>query len=150
MERIEKYIVSRTAGRMRLRIAELKSAATAEAACAALRDVAGVTSVEVNPVTGSVLVRFDKEVFDEKEFASVVDKAFPKGINPVEKPIHLPKVNLKSKKVRLFENRTMLVLGAVSLASLVFKSTKVHTIAGFGFAAASALHTWRYRKNLVK
>lgn len=89
MERIEKYIVSRTAGRMRLRIAELKNEETAEAVVAALRDAAGVTSVEVNPVTGSALVRFDKEVFDEKEFASVVDKSFPKGISKVEKPIHL-------------------------------------------------------------
>ncbi len=57
---------------------------------------------------------------------------------------------LRSKEMRLFENKGMLVCGLTSLAALAFKGFKLHTAAGAVFVALAALHTYRYRKNMLR
>lgn len=55
-------IVSFCPGRVRLRFAELKNPATAAAALARIKGVAGITNAEVNPRTGSLLIEFDTSI----------------------------------------------------------------------------------------
>jgi copper chaperone CopZ len=55
-------IVSFCPGRVRLRFRELKNAATAALAKARIGETPGVTAVEVNAITGSVLIEFDTAI----------------------------------------------------------------------------------------
>jgi copper chaperone CopZ len=55
-------VVSFVPGRIRLRFKELKKSAAAESAKARIGEVPGITRVEVNPVTGSILIEYDTEI----------------------------------------------------------------------------------------
>jgi hypothetical protein len=52
-------IVSFCSGRIRLRFKELKDKTTAETASARIRETPGITGVEVNARTGSILIEYD-------------------------------------------------------------------------------------------
>jgi hypothetical protein len=52
-------IVSFCPGRVRLRFKELKDAAAAALARARIQESAGVTNVEINTCTGSILIEYD-------------------------------------------------------------------------------------------
>ena len=54
-------IVSFVPGRARLRFKELKDPAAAESAKTRISQAPGVTKVETNPATGSILVEYDPE-----------------------------------------------------------------------------------------
>jgi copper chaperone CopZ len=55
-------IVSFCHGRVRLRFKELKDNAVAALAQARIKETAGVTSVEINARTGSLLIEYDERV----------------------------------------------------------------------------------------
>ena len=55
-------IVSFVPGRIRLRFKELKESAAAENARTRIRETPGITRVEINPLTGSVLIEYDPAV----------------------------------------------------------------------------------------
>jgi copper chaperone CopZ len=55
-------IVSFIPGRIRLRFKELKNSAVAESAKARIKETPGITRVEVNPVTGSILIEYDLKI----------------------------------------------------------------------------------------
>ena len=64
---LDQYIVSRTKSRMRLRIPQLKSNETAVKIFDEVRNVAGIETADINETTGSLLIRFVPELFDEQQ-----------------------------------------------------------------------------------
>jgi copper chaperone CopZ len=55
-------IVSFCTGRVRLRFKELKDAAAAALVRARIQETAGITNVEINPCTGSILIEYDPQI----------------------------------------------------------------------------------------
>ena len=55
-------IVSFIPGRIRLRFKELKESAAAESAKARIEETPGITKVEINRLTGSVLIEYDPAI----------------------------------------------------------------------------------------
>ena len=55
-------IVSFIPGRIRLRFKELKESAAAESAKARIKETPGITKVEINRLTGSVLIEYDPAI----------------------------------------------------------------------------------------
>lgn len=60
-------IVSFCPGRVRLRFRELKDKTTAETASARIRETPGITGVEVNARTGSILIEYDTQVLPTEQ-----------------------------------------------------------------------------------
>ena len=54
---------------MRLRIPQLKSNETAVKIFDEVRNVAGIETADINETTGSLLIRFVPELFDEQQLA---------------------------------------------------------------------------------
>lgn len=149
MKRLNNFIVSDTKGRMRLRVPALKDLKTAEQMLEGLKTLKGVHKVDVNQVTGSILLEYDPHTFERKDLAHLFGEIVPHA-KPVPALSHRMKKALRSKEMRLFENKGMLVCGLTSLAALAFKGFKLHTSAGLGFVALAALHTYRYRRNMLR
>ena len=62
-------------GRLRVRVGAVKrNAQNARALQMAIQDMCGVTSVEVNLLTGSVLVRYDPRACDTRAVLSIFNK----------------------------------------------------------------------------
>ena len=55
-------IVSFVPGRIRLRFKELKESEAAETAEARIKETPGITKVEINRLTGSILIEYDPAV----------------------------------------------------------------------------------------
>ena len=55
-------IVSFVPGRARLRFKELKESSVAEIAKARIKETPGITAVEINTLTGSVLIEYDPAI----------------------------------------------------------------------------------------
>jgi len=55
-------VVSFTPGRIRLRFKELKGNTAAENVKTRLSEESGITKVEINKVTGSILIEYDQKV----------------------------------------------------------------------------------------
>jgi hypothetical protein len=64
-------IVSYSPGRIRLRFKELKNPKTAELASARIREVPGLTRLEIKPLTGSLLIEFDTAVLPPAELMAM-------------------------------------------------------------------------------
>lgn len=69
---LDQYIVSRTKNRMRLRIPQLKSNETAVKIFDEVRNVAGIETADINETTGSLLIRFVPELFDEQQLEKIL------------------------------------------------------------------------------
>jgi copper chaperone CopZ len=67
-ERVNNYYVHHVPGRLRVRVPQVKqSPKESRNVQALLQDLLGVESVSVNPITGSVLVTYDKDMIDSNE-----------------------------------------------------------------------------------
>ena len=60
-------IVSFSPGRIRLRFKELKDKTTAALVNARIKETPGITTVEVNSLTGSILVEYDPRVLPPEQ-----------------------------------------------------------------------------------
>jgi copper chaperone CopZ len=56
------FIVSFFPGRIRLRFGELKNKTTADTTAARIKETPGITKVEVNIITGSILIEYDAKI----------------------------------------------------------------------------------------
>ena len=149
MKRLNNFIVSDTKGRMRLRVPALKNLKTAERMLEKLKALGGVHKADVNQITGSILLEYYPHTFERRDLVHIFDEVVPHA-KPVPTLSHRTKKMLRSKEMRLFENKGMLVCGLTSLAALAFKGFKLHTAAGGAFVTLGALHTYRYRKNMLR
>ncbi|MBQ8665044.1 MAG: hypothetical protein IJ474_04595 [Mailhella sp.] len=68
-------ITSFVDGRVRLRHPALKDAATAELVRSVVGEVAGITSAQVNPVTGSLLIYYDPEMLSREQLLELAEQA---------------------------------------------------------------------------
>ena len=68
------HITSFVDGRVRLRHPALKDAATAELVCSVVGAVEGITSVQANPVTGSLLIYYDAEKLTREQLIELAEQ----------------------------------------------------------------------------
>lgn len=149
MSPLDQYIVSSSRGRMRLRAASLKETPRVQGLEEALKELEGVNSFTLNPRTGSLLIKYHPEAFNLKAFEGIF-LPYMTGATTVPTIAGKAEKVLKSKAMRRIENRGMLVFSALTVASVFMKTWKLHTWAGVGYVALSALHSYRYRKTLLK
>ena len=144
---LDQYIVSRTKSRMRLRIPQLKSNETAVKIFDEVRNVAGIETADINETTGSLLIRFVPELFDEQQLEKILQHNL-EGL-PVSSRCTPEKI-LRSKELRRVENGSMMLFGGATLASILLKNWKLHTYAGIAYTVFTLLHMYRYRKTLTR
>lgn len=151
------YVRSYVPGRIRLRHPALKSPEAVKALQEFLGKMAGVTSLEVNPRVGSLLLYWDPEKLDIESLKAMAVMMLPKEEEKTEeekKACPLAALNPLhgSKAVNQFVNRSMTATFLLMLSGLVpglRLGRQVHIAAGAAFAALAAWHMARYRKTLV-
>ena len=81
-------ITSFVDGRVRLRHPALKDRDTAELVCTVVGGVEGITSVQANPLTGSLLIYYDVEKLTREQLLELAEQgaAFIPGLNEEEAP----------------------------------------------------------------
>ena len=80
-------IVSFCPGRIRLRFRELKNKTIAETASARIRETAGISNVEINALTGSILVEYDPHILSPEKLLETGRRELAKlniTLEPVE------------------------------------------------------------------
>ena len=163
-------ITSFVDGRVRLRHPALKDRDTAELVCTVVGGVEGITSVQANPLTGSLLIYYDVEKLTREQLLELAEQgaAFIPGLNeeeapaaetaegeaaprkacrvcaPVDEVLQL----LTGRGATRFVNRAMLVSLIASLAALPLGSRAVHTAAGGVFVSGVLQHLIAHRKTL--
>ena len=163
-------ITSFVDGRVRLRHPALKDKATAELVCTVVGGVEGITVVQANPLTGSLLIYYDAEKLTREQLLELAEQgaAFIPGLNeeeapsaetaegeasprkackvcaPVDEVLQL----LTGRGTTKFVNRAMLVSLIASLAALPLGSRAVHTAAGGVFVGGVLQHLIAHRKAL--
>jgi copper chaperone CopZ len=74
IQRLMKYYVHQVPGRLRIKIPSLRSSAEqAQKIQGVLEELNGVESASANPVTGSVLVLYDRETVDSEEILEALE-----------------------------------------------------------------------------
>ncbi|GMO24419.1 MAG: hypothetical protein Pg6A_11520 [Termitinemataceae bacterium] len=71
-------IVSFVPGRIRLRFRELKNSAAAENAKTRILSTPGITGVEVNPINGSILIKYDTALLSTEKLLEAGKKELEK------------------------------------------------------------------------
>ena len=166
-------ITSFVDGRVRLRHPALKDRATAELVCTVVGGVEGITAVQANPLTGSLLIYYDAEKLTREQLLELAEQgaAFIPGLNeeeapaaetaeasegeaaprkackvcaPVDEVLQL----LTGRGTTKFVNRAMLVSLIASLAALPLGNRAVHTAAGGVFVSGVLQHLIAHRKTL--
>ncbi|MBQ5727562.1 MAG: cation transporter [Mailhella sp.] len=163
-------ITSFVDGRVRLRHPALKDKATAELVCTVVGGVDGITAVQANPVTGSLLIYYDAEKLTREQLLELAEQgaAFIPGLNEEEAPAaetaegeSAPRKACKvcapvdevlqlltGRGTTKFVNRAMLVSLIASLAALPLGNRAVHTAAGGVFVGGVLQHLIAHWKSL--
>ena len=167
------HITSFVDGRVRLRHPALKDAATAELVCSVVGAVEGITSVQANPVTGSLLIYYDAEKLTREQLIELAEQgaAFIPGMEGEGVPAEAVAVAegtegekrkackvcapvdellgfLTRRSTTKFIDRAMLVSIIASLAALPLGNRSVHTAAGGVFVGGLLQHLLAHRKAL--
>ena len=71
-------VVSFVPGRIRLRFKELRNSAAAELAKARVKETPGITNVETNPLTGSILIEYDPAILPVEKLLETVRRELAK------------------------------------------------------------------------
>jgi hypothetical protein len=163
-------ITSFVDGRVRLRHPALKDKDTADLVCTVVGGVEGITAVQANPLTGSLLIYYDAEKLTREQLLELAEQgaAFIPGLNeeeapaaetaegeaaprkackicaPVDEVLQL----LTGRGTTKFVNRAMLVSLIASLAALPLGNRVVHTAAGGVFVGGVLQHLIAHRKAL--
>ena len=163
-------ITSFVDGRVRLRHPALKDKDTAALVCTVVGGVDGITAVQANPVTGSLLIYYDAEKLTREQLLELAEQgaAFIPGLNEEEAPAaetaegeSAPRKACKvcapvdevlqlltGRGTTKFVNRAMLVSLIASLAALPLGNRAVHTAAGGVFVSGVLQHLIAHRKSL--
>lgn len=154
MTSVSDCIVSFVDGRVRLRHHALKNPEMAAVAEAAAGGIDGVTSVRVNPVTGSMLLFYDPERISREHLASLADEwsAFLPEDRASEKNGRSSEGGcvsaLLGRRAVRFVDRALLVSLLASLAGAAAGMGTLHRVAGAAFALASVQHVAAHRRAL--
>ena len=164
------HITSFVDGRVRLRHPALKDAATAELVCSVVGAVDGISAVQSNPRTGSLLIFYDAEKLSREQLLDLAEQGAPfmPGMNgegaPTEAaeraegekrnpcklcaPVDELLGFLTKRSTTRFIDRAMLVSLMASLAALPLGNRTVHTAAGGVFVGGLLQHLLAHRKAL--
>ena len=164
------HITSFVDGRVRLRHPALKDAATAELFCSVVGAVEGLSAVQSNPRTGSLLIFYDAEKLSREQLLELAEQgaAFIPGMNGEDAPAEAADVAegekrkackvcapveellgfLTKRSTTRFIDRAMLVSLMASLAALPLGNRTVHTAAGGVFVGGLLQHLLAHRKAL--
>ena len=167
------HVTSFVDGRVRLRHPALKDAATADLVCSVVGAVEGITSVQANPVTGSLLIYYDAEKLTREQLIELAEQgaAFIPGMEGEGAPAEAAAVAegaegekrkvckacapvdellsfLTKRSTTKFIDRAMLVSIIASLAALPLGNRSVHTAAGGVFVGGLLQHLLAHRKAL--
>jgi len=153
-------------GRVRLRHPALKDKATAELVCTVVGGVDGISAVQANPVTGSLLIYYDAEKLTREQLLELAEQgaAFVPGMNEEAAPADTAEAPRRACAVKApvdellgfltrrsttkFIDRAMLVSLIASLAALPLGNRTVHTAAGGVFVGGVLQHLLAHRKAL--
>lgn len=135
-------IVSFTPGRVRVRDNAFKDVAALVKIIKYFKELGGVSSVESNPVSGSILVKYDAGKIPSHSvsaFASYVKKAEPS----------LARYMKQEKKEGKAFNRAMAASLAVCLLSPAAGMMRLHVYSALFFTGLSLKHMYDYRKQII-
>ena len=167
------HITSFVDGRVRLRHPALKDAATAELVCSVVGAVEGISAVQSNPRTGSLLIYYAAEKLTREQLLELAEQgaAFIPGMDGEGAPAEAADVAegaegekckackvcapveellgfLTRRSTTKFIDRAMLVSLMASLAALPLGNRTVHTAAGGVFVGGLLQHLLAHRKAL--
>ena len=147
-------IVSFTDGRVRLRHPALEQPGLMEAACSFLQGVEGVTAVQGNPKTGSLLLFYDTEQLSREAIldlaaqgASFLDQSSGSKRKTGSACDSLGKLFLGRKATKMF-SRMLFASLLCTLGGAAAGAGAVHKIAGMVFSLACLQHVAAHRKLL--
>ncbi len=141
-------------GRVRLRHAALKQPGLMQAACTFLEGVEGVTAVQGNPVTGSLLIFYDAEKLSRDELLEIAAQgaAFfgqePVGAEKKENACDTLRHVIFGRRASRIFNRVLLASLLCSLGGAACGAGAVHKVAGTVFSLACLQHVAAHRKLL--
>ena len=142
-----RYVVSSLEGRVRLRHPLFRQTAIARRAQEII-ELKGA-QVQVNLVTGSLLIYYGPDC-SLQELCSALEKEWPE-LSDVQTGVEkiLPHVShTKDRKLRTFENRSMLLLLALGLLCAGLGSERAHVATTASFLALCLRHIWARRRVL--
>jgi hypothetical protein len=143
-------IVSSTKGRVRLRDQSFKNPALP---LEKLRALSGVTSVDHNERTGSVLVIYNPEELDFDKCQEVLSELDPDALKSImdgkELSVELiPGTSDKDPDKTLNETVGLIIAMVSVLASGFLRQKKFHVMAGMFLVEMLVEHVWRFRHRL--
>ena len=165
-------ITSFVDGRVRLRHPALKDKATAELITTVVGGVEGITAVQSNPLTGSLLIYYDTEKLSREQLLELAEQGAmfipgfleEEGEAPAEgaegesassrksckmcAPVDEVLQFITGRGATKFVNRTMLVSLIATLVSLPLGNRTVHAAAGSLLAGGALQHLLAHRKSL--
>jgi len=145
-------IVSTLAGRIRVRSARLRSPQRADALVREVRQLAGVSDVQLNAAAGSLCVCFDPAQIEVEVLEQAIERLLaPAAVAPLVPRVRqgLEDVRRSATVNRVTKAGMMGSLG-VSLALAVAGRKKAHAAFGTGFVVFAALHMYRNASRLLR
>jgi len=140
-------MVSFIDGRVRLRSPALRSEKVLEELKGSLAAYAGVTKIESNARTGSLLVLYDPAAISRERLDMAV--AWLESRFPVPTPRHSRgHAALSAPALRKLENRLLCGSALMALAGAVSRAQSVHIAGGILFFLLAGRHLYTRRKAL--
>lgn len=136
-------IASSIPGRIRVRDPKLRVPERLERLRSALAAGDGVTSTEINPVAGSLLLYYDAAATAPEIMESFVDAA-------VDAELASPRPDTAQTRLNRYAKHGMLASLAVSLAFAAAGNKRWHALSGGLFLAALGVHLAHHRQRLLK
>lgn len=136
-------IASSIPGRIRVRDPQLRQAERLERLRAVLAAGEGVTSSEINPTTGSLLLGYDAATVAPEIMEALVDAA-------VDAELAAPRPDTAEARLNRYAKRGMLASLALSLAFAAAGKKRWHVLSGGLFLAGLGLHLAVNRKRLLR
>lgn len=145
-------IVSSIPGRMRLRFPLLRQGGPREDLVARLQAIDGMTSVEANAVTGSLLLRYEIGRGGQSAMEACVGDALAAALG---REPGVPRATPPARKKAAREWNRVAKLGMlaslpVSLALAAAGSKRLHAVSGGVFTLLLLVHMAVHRRHLVK
>ena len=144
----QRYLVSYTQGRARLRHPALRSPELSGQLCLLFRSVPGVTDAVSNPRTGSLLLTWDNALVAGPELLEKAGLALEALPAPEKRTSFYPRGKHHARQ-RHGVTSGMLVSLTGSVAFALAGSTKAHVLTGGIFLVLNAMHLYRYRHRLL-
>ena len=136
-------IASSIPGRIRVRDPQLRQAERLERLRAVLAGGEGVTSSEINPTVGSLLLGYDAATVAPEIMEALVDAA-------VDAELAAPRPDTAEARLNRYAKRGMLASLALSLAFAAAGKKRWHVLSGGLFLAGLGLHLAVNRKRLLR